>query len=317
VSGALSCSQHHFLTSPHKTPLGSTSGEAAFVEISAAKAGRFGHFGRSFPQSSTVGNKSEHLRDGRSEIRRRGSSAINDQNDFAASAIVKILGEIGRATAPNLFVQLRQLSTHGSATIGTKSGNKISERSSESIRRLEEDHGALLSGKGGEVGNPTFARKKPLESEPVGGQPAESKSSENSARPWQNGYPNIRCRGGGDEWKTRIADRGHTGIREHQNIRVASQLNDFGSPSILVVFVQRNQPWPIFDAERSEKSDSRACIFRGNDLNRTQRLNQSARGITQISNRSRGQDDHGLFSQPERRFPYPPLPLLRERRPER
>jgi hypothetical protein len=271
--------------------------ERTLVEVTTTESGRLGNLGRRLLESNTLRNEGEHLGDAIRKARRSGLGPRNYQADLTTSAIGEVRRNLGRRATLDLLMEFREFATNRNTPIAAKSGNEIHERGRQPIRRLEEHHRPRLTSKRGEVGNPPLSRKETLKSKPIGGKATECKSSKNRTRSRKNGHNNASHGRSRNQRKTGIADCGHPGIGENKHILLSGELDDFACARILVVFVKRNESRTIRDSESTKKVNRGPGIFRCNNPDRTERIDKATRNIAEIPNRSRSEDDHGLFSQ--------------------
>ena len=73
----------------------------------------------------------------------------------------------------------------------------------------------------------------------------------------------------------------------------ARELDQLGCALLLVVVVQCDQARPVRDAERRQQALRRARVLRRDDGRALERFDEASRGIPEVSDGGRGQDDHG------------------------
>jgi hypothetical protein len=123
-------------------------------------------------------------------------------------------------------VGLGELTAHHGPPVLAVRGRELGQRVRQPAAGLEVDLGAAVTGQFGEAPL-AFARppgRKPLEAEPVGGQPGDGQRGRHRGRPGQGGDPDARRRGRGDQPVARIADPGGARVGYQQDILAGLQV---------------------------------------------------------------------------------------------
>ena len=92
----------------------------------------------------------------------------HDDNLTTGSCLLKMGCHLGKGATHALLMKLRDLAAHAHLTVGTEHVDKLLQGSQQAVRRLIENHRALLVHKRGEVcGATLLLRKEPLKAEAV------------------------------------------------------------------------------------------------------------------------------------------------------
>ena len=141
--------------------------------------------------------------------------------------------------------------------------------------------------------SPGLRATKPSKVKRSVGSPDDRERRQHGARPGDRGHRDSRGRRRGDEAVARVAHRRHPGVAQHEHVLRAGELDELGGAILLVVVVERDEPGPIRDAERGQQALRGARVLGGDDRRLLERLDEAARGIPQVSDGGRREDDHG------------------------
>ena len=105
-------------------------------------------------------------------------------------------------------------------------GGELGQRLRQPAAGLEVDLGAAVVGQLGEAPGPLAlaARRKPLEAEPVGGQPGDGQRRRHRRRTRQGGHPQAGLGRGGDEPVAGITDPRGARVGDEQDVPARLQL---------------------------------------------------------------------------------------------
>ncbi len=145
---------------------------------------------------------------------------------------------VPRATSSCSFVSSRQTAAR---SVGAERRGHVGEGCRDPGGRLEEDHRARLAGEGarGRRGaRPDLRGRNPSNVKRSVGSPETASAVSTALGPGIDRDGDPRLRRGGDEPVARVADRRHAGIRQHQQVLVARELDELGGALLLVVVVQ-------------------------------------------------------------------------------
>jgi len=147
-------------------------------------------------------------------------------------------------------------------------GSKLFQRAHQPAAGLEVDLGAAVGGQFGEAPL-ALARspgRKPLEAEPVGGQPRYGQRGRHRGRPGQRRDPDARRRGGGDEPVARIADPGGARVGDEQHILASLQIaQQARGPARLDRVVVRHDARPQLDVQAGREPAHAAGVLGRDD----------------------------------------------------
>src|SRR5699024_856290 len=109
----------------------------------------------------------------------------DDDRHLAAYALLGPVDQLGERPTAYLFVGLGQLAAHRCPPVWTESVGHRPQGRDRPVRRLEEHHGAAFVGQRTERTGPLarFARREPLEAEPVDRKPRQRERGEHGRRP--------------------------------------------------------------------------------------------------------------------------------------
>ena len=123
-------------------------------------------------------------------------------------------------------MSLGELAADHGRTVLAVGGGELGQRLRQPAAGLEVDLGAAVAGQLGEAPGPLAlaARRKPLEAEPVGGQPGDGQRGRHRRRTRQGGHPQAGRGRSGDEPVAGITDPRGTRVGDEQDVPACLQL---------------------------------------------------------------------------------------------
>jgi hypothetical protein len=165
-------------------------------------------------------------------------------------------------------VDLGEFPAHHRLPVLAVCGRELGQRARQPAGRLEKDLGAAVGGELGEAPG-ALARapgRKPLEAEPVGGQPGHGQRGGHRGRPRQRRHPDARGRGRRDQAVARIADPWGARVGDQQDILARLQLaQQRRGPARLHRVVVGNHAGPQFDVQARRQPAQAAGVLGRDD----------------------------------------------------
>jgi len=123
---------------------------------------------------------------------------------------------------------LGQLAAHDGPAVLAVGGRKLGQRARKPAAGLEVDLGAAVAGQFGEAPVPLALApgRKPLEAEPVGGQPGDGQRGRHRGRARQRRHPEARRGRGGHQPVTGIADSRGARVGDEQDVLACLQVGE-------------------------------------------------------------------------------------------
>ena len=248
----------------------------------------------------------ENLGDRRFDVRLLPRRTGDDDGDLAESLSGKTLGELPQRTSRDLLMDLRQLPAHACRPVRPESFAHRAQSGAQTPRGLEEDHRARLrlepTDRRGQLAR--LARQKALEAEPVRGQPRNGQSRQHGGGPRNHFDVGARTRGERHEPVSGVGNRRHAGVaHDHDSLPLARKVKENGSPTGLVVLVEREDPSTDRDAEPTGEIEEAPGVLGGDDVGPLKLAAQASRRVLVVADRRRSQNyrwshGHNYFTDP-------------------
>lgn len=220
--------------------------------------------------------------------RRRGRAG-DHQRDLAALE-VGIGGRARRQFAERAAIgrleYFGELACDGGLTLHAEFRRTVLETRRDTMRRLEEHHGATFVRESSETRAPLagFGRQKPFETESVGRDASDAQGGGDRRGTGNRAYRVARRNGAPHQIETGIGEQRRTRVT-HQRDRCASfeTRQQVVTALALVVGVQGHER--LGETERREQLPGAARVFCGHEIGRSQRLAGARREIPEIADR--------------------------------
>ena len=190
---------------------------------------------------------------------------------------------------------LGQFPAHHRAPPRAEGIRRVQQPLVETVRRLEQDHGALLRGQDRQPGAPLprFPRQEPLEAEPVAGQPGDRERGQDRRGPGNGGDRQVMVDARPHEAVSRVADRGHPGIGDqHHPLPGSNHVHQLRGPGSLVALEVGHHPRLRHHTKATQQGHEAASVLSRDHISSHQGLAQRRTGMGMRSDRGGSQHQY-------------------------